>query len=820
MAINQQHLSSMNQLYHHDGHGLSRKQQPSPPPPQQQSLNNYFKTILNRMMIISNVDDKNHHHHHLHNNELRCSTTMLLDPIINDEKWNISNQINSNNNVQQAPPPATTKMLKKFQLNSLTTNNDSGMFSSSSSSSLSLNSFGISNGRISQQEEDDFLELSSSQQSIVSIRKQSVFRIPGSLESINLDEDQDSDSDFLEPPITSPSSSSLSSTSSDQIELSWTLSPLYEQNSPSSLNSLNSLDSDFQTSDSLPSFANETFIQSLQYPCWNDLCLYSNLNRLFNHNGNDSCSGMSKSSLSLCSRFVNRFGNECIDICRFPLVLPVFQADLLERRKSFITWKQLILEADACLSIWELSALKNLYHRFDNQTQTIGVALGKPIDWIQIDPNYHLRQICQQLKNHTAIKQDKHQVLKRWSSMEDLYFGKQNNQTGSNYKTDDSIDTIDCSRYNRLKQSNNRILSLSSTKLNNRTKKFRETKSKSIRSNTTFNKLYSSIKSLNNRSEKYCNIVYRELSSLLQYSSAVHFALYVTKFHQEYFRHRLSDNFFNICTKLILPKQNTIVDDNVVVVDCLYDLLKFDDIVVDVIRDHMFCTKSINNNNDNDRIRFLINLIESACLLRQLRNFHGLQLMIGAIQSPRLYFDHQYYWRLLQQTYPIHYRDYQCLSMFCRQLSCSNSMLSCINFTHLPPIHSILNRLRLSCAQAWNIYDANIRFTNGPSMAKWVETQINDGNRKKSTIKKSNKLQVNLQIDFEKKTFLQKCSNDTSRVINFNDYPQHIGQRRRYIGTIPDGHLRWLIQPKIWSTFVEYEANQSFIDYELPDKFY
>ena len=52
-------------------------------------------------------------------------------------------------------------------------------------------------------------------------------------------------------------------------------------------------------SDSLSSFANETFIQSLQYPCWNDLCLYSNLNRLFNHNGDDSCSGMSKSSLSL-----------------------------------------------------------------------------------------------------------------------------------------------------------------------------------------------------------------------------------------------------------------------------------------------------------------------------------------------------------------------------------------------------------------------------------------------------------------------------------------------------------------------------------------
>ena len=155
-------------------------------------------------------------------------------------------------------------------------------------------------------------------------------------------------------------------------------------------------------------------------------------------------------------------------------------------------------------------------------------------------------------------------------------------------------------------------------------------------------------------------------------------------------------------------------------------------------------------------------------------------------------------------------------------------MLSCIGFTHLPPLHSIINRLQLSCATAWNIFDANIRFTDGPSMAEWVEGQINvrissvacDNLNRKKSIAKSNELQVNLQIDSTWKTFLQKCSNDTSRVISFDDYPSHIGQRRRYICTMPDGHLRWLIRPKIWSTFVQCEANQSFIDYELPDRFY
>lgn len=113
-------------------------------------------------------------------------------------------------------------------------------------------------------------------------------------------------------------------------------------------------------------------------------------------------------------------------------------------------------------------------------------------------------------------------------------------------------------------------------------------------------------------------------------------------------------------------------------------------------------------------------------------------------------------------------------------------------------------------------------------MAEWVEGQINvrissvacDDLNSKKTITKSNELQVNLQIDSTCKTFLQKCSNDTSRVISFDDYPSHIGQRRRYICTMPDGHLRLLIRPKIWSTFVQCEANQSFIDYELPDRFY
>ena len=93
-------------------------------------------------------------------------------------------------------------------------------------------------------------------------------------------------------------------------------------------------------------------------------------------------------------------------------------------------------------------------------------------------------------------------------------------------------------------------------------------------------------------------------------------------------------------------------------VDCnkteLYNLLKFDDTVVNVVRDHLLCMTTHTRQHD-DRIGLLTNLIESACLLRQLRNFHGLQLLIGAIQSPRLYFD-QDCWRSLRQKHPIHYR--------------------------------------------------------------------------------------------------------------------------------------------------------------------
>ena len=609
MAINQlnrQHIThfpvnNRNHYFDDDGHGsnLNRKQ----PQQQQQrrckksSSNNFLTTACNRInnMIISSVEQLNLNHHNngnminksinivviislrlLYNvDELKSSTspsTTSLDPtmlIIDDgirdgdgnQQWNISNST--------IIMPRTSTMLKKLQR--ILPRNDSGMFSLSSS----INSDG--NTALYSSTEDGIVALSSlssppsihslssaqrkptvkhtsliQKRSSFDLSKQSKCQIPGSLESINLEE-EDEDSFFSEPlNFLAPPSSSSSSTTTTSVDVhiespvSWTSSPLYEQRAVSS--SLHSIDS-IQLDHDPPPFASESFVQSLEYPCWNELCLYFNLNRMFD---DDSCS-MSKTS---CSRFVNRFGTECLDICRFPLVLPVFTADLLERRASFTTWQRLMLEADALLSIWELSALKNLYHRFDNDTKSFGVVLGKPIDWIQIDPNHHLRQICHQLTNHLSAKKDKHQVLKRWSSNEDLFLNKSSefqnlNKSESRCKTDDSFWTINNIKY-RLKQSTVRMSSSSSSASKSHVDQSRRKKnSKSLSSSASFNRLFTSI----NNWQQECNIVYRELSSLLQHSSSVHFALYVTRFHQEYFRHRLFGDFFIICTHLVLPKQ-------------------------------------------------------------------------------------------------------------------------------------------------------------------------------------------------------------------------------------------------------------------------
>lgn len=65
-----------------------------------------------------------------------------------------------------------------------------------------------------------------------------------------------------------------------------------------------------------------------------------------------------------CSKNVPRFGDGYEDACKFPLVMPVFVDECLNRPSKYVTWQFLNLMADAELARWERSAVTNL--RYDS----------------------------------------------------------------------------------------------------------------------------------------------------------------------------------------------------------------------------------------------------------------------------------------------------------------------------------------------------------------------------------------------------------------------------------------------------------------------
>ena len=89
---------------------------------------------------------------------------------------------------------------------------------------------------------------------------------------------------------------------------------------------------------------------------YEDIELYYKLNCSLNC-GLDDVGGRASQS-GLC-RQVNRFGLDYEDCCKFPLVLPVFSGEDLHAGQR-ITWNRIMVQADACLALWEHSAINNL----------------------------------------------------------------------------------------------------------------------------------------------------------------------------------------------------------------------------------------------------------------------------------------------------------------------------------------------------------------------------------------------------------------------------------------------------------------------------
>ena len=82
----------------------------------------------------------------------------------------------------------------------------------------------------------------------------------------------------------------------------------------------------------------------------------------------------------------------------------------------------------------------------------------------------------------------------------------------------------------------------------------------------------------------------------------------------------------------------------------LLNLLTFDDTLVTVIGSHFSRQATV-----EQQTRALVSMIETACLLRQLRNFYALNVVMGALQSLPVYRMTDA-WRHLHYHMHVHYR--------------------------------------------------------------------------------------------------------------------------------------------------------------------
>lgn len=120
----------------------------------------------------------------------------------------------------------------------------------------------------------------------------------------------------------------------------------------------------------------EAFTRAFGYHSLDEIELYSELHKMLESKRdgvavspsqdqlNDSSNSSSSSSSSGrrgCSKSVTRFGLGYEDHCMFPLVLPVFLNECLQKKKgTYVTWDYIKLAADAQLCQMELATLRNL----------------------------------------------------------------------------------------------------------------------------------------------------------------------------------------------------------------------------------------------------------------------------------------------------------------------------------------------------------------------------------------------------------------------------------------------------------------------------
>ncbi|XP_053214355.1 serine-rich adhesin for platelets-like [Panonychus citri] len=146
-------------------------------------------------------------------------------------------------------------------------------------------------------------------------------------------------------------------------------------------------------------------------------------------------------------------------------------------------------------------------------------------------------------------------------------------------------------------------------------------------------------------------------------------------------------------------------------------LLEFSDQVKKLV-----CQVINRETSSESQARKIAAFIEVACVLRKLRNWHSLEVIIKALQSPSVYFL-EMAWLQTKEQFPIHFSDFLRL---CSLVDlCDNYILRMpTNRPSIPNFKNLIHFFQIQCSAKIDLCENKPKWVEPPSIAGWLNDEL------------------------------------------------------------------------------------------------
>ncbi|XP_015782038.1 phosphatidylinositol 3-kinase 2 [Tetranychus urticae] len=136
----------------------------------------------------------------------------------------------------------------------------------------------------------------------------------------------------------------------------------------------------------------------------------------------------------------------------------------------------------------------------------------------------------------------------------------------------------------------------------------------------------------------------------------------------------------------------------------------------------LVCSVINRETSSESQARKIAAFIEVACVLRKLRNWHSLEAIIKALQSPSVYFL-ETAWTQTKEQFPIHFSDFLRLTSLVNL--CDNYILRMSpSKPSIPNFRNLVHFLEIQCAAKFDLCENKPKWIEPPSIAGWLNNEL------------------------------------------------------------------------------------------------